>query len=561
MTPGEENASKPVAAIPTGDRVRLAAQGRWLESFPVSRRFKVLAAVVIVVLYLGAVHGQWWPTPDSALYLGQGWTLAETGRLEFNGEVAVEVSPGFPAILALLRWMFGRTFWAPNFFAAFCGLGTLWLTYRCIAILSDERLGLMVTIATASSFLFFFNAHRILTDMPFALCFWGVLYAVLRFQQGRWPWGVAIGVFSLSAIVIRVPGVIAMACLAVGVALDRSRHTRKGRRLAAAATILVTQVLAAGAMEILARSFSGRTPPYLDITLKAGKDLARLPLRLGPGLIKFLETISELLDSQQIHFPIGVLCVGLLAVGSVFAWRGGRRMAPFTIWAYLAVLVLLIGATAVKTRFFVPLQGLYFLVLFEGLLVLVRWVERRRGRDRPRVFLYTVYILTAFVILTNAPKLLRLAVYYNYLSYTPRFYEKIDHGNFREFPRLARLILTETHPGEPVGVTSDIRYFHFLSGRKIEPIFTGSAKNHAKQVDQFIRNRPDVRLFLVQQERKSERLEELNRHLEGLTKQGVLERIYAGRDFHAYRRPEGGTTRTAASVPTSPTDSAEASQL
>ncbi len=444
MTAGEETAFKAVPPAPAKDYERLAARGQWLAPFPVSRRLKILAAVVIAVLYLGAVNGQWWPTPDSALYLGQGWTLAETGHLEFNGEVSVEGSPGFPVLLAVLRGLFGRTFWAPNLFVVLCGLGTLWLIYRCTAILSDERLGLMVTIATALSFVFFYNVHRVLTDTPFALCFWGVLYAVLRFQQGRWPWGVAVGGLSLLAIAIRVPGALELACLAVGVTLDRSRHTRKGRRLAAAATILGTQVLAAAAMMVLATRISSQTPPYLDITLRVWKGLAKLPLRLWPGMVKFLETISELVDSQQVHFPIGVLCVMLLVIGSVFAWRAGRRIVLTTIWAYLAVLVFSVGAPAIKTRYFVPIQGLYFLVLFEGLLVLVRWIEHRRGLDRPKVSCYTVHILTALIILSNGPKLLHLAVYYNYLSYTPHFYEKIDHGDFQEFPRLAQLILTET---------------------------------------------------------------------------------------------------------------------
>ncbi len=110
-----------------------------------------------------------------------------------------------------------------------------------------------------------------------------------------------------------------------------------------------------------------------------------------------------------------------------------------------------------------------------------------------------------------------------------------------------------------MGATTDVRYFHFLTGRKIELMVRGPAKIGVTQADQFIRSRPDVRLFLVRQEGRPEYLNELNHLLEDLTKQGALERIYVGRDFHAYRRPAVKATRAAASVPASvPIGSAEA---
>ena len=61
-------------------------------------------AVVVAAGYLACVHNQWYPTSDSALYVGLGRSLAEGHGYQFNGQPDTYVTPGLPWLyMACLR--------------------------------------------------------------------------------------------------------------------------------------------------------------------------------------------------------------------------------------------------------------------------------------------------------------------------------------------------------------------------------------------------------------------------------------------------------------------------
>ncbi len=67
---------------------------------PPPRWVQWTVAVFLVVLYLGTTPGKWWPTPDSAEYVGLAESLARGDGYRFNGEISTRQTPGLPLLLA-----------------------------------------------------------------------------------------------------------------------------------------------------------------------------------------------------------------------------------------------------------------------------------------------------------------------------------------------------------------------------------------------------------------------------------------------------------------------------
>ena len=136
------------------------------EGARLARRRLWLVAAVIAAIYLAGVPARWWPTPDSAMYLGLGRSLAEGEGYRFNGEPCTVVTPGLPWILAGIRTVFGDGCAAPTVFIVLCALGALVLIYRWVDKLEGRHVALAVVLATALTDGLYHNAHRILTDVP-----------------------------------------------------------------------------------------------------------------------------------------------------------------------------------------------------------------------------------------------------------------------------------------------------------------------------------------------------------------------------------------------------------
>ena len=76
--------------------------------------------------------GEWWPSDDSAVYLGLARSLAEGKGYTFNGQVNTSLSPGLPLALAGIEKVAGEGIWAANLFLALCGLATAGLVYLAL---------------------------------------------------------------------------------------------------------------------------------------------------------------------------------------------------------------------------------------------------------------------------------------------------------------------------------------------------------------------------------------------------------------------------------------------
>jgi len=518
---------------------RIGPPASWLAEFPPRRWHLALAAGLVVAVHLGGVSAQWWPTPDSALYLGLGDSLAAGKGYQFNGEVCNRVTPGLPMILAAVRRVFGPGYWAGNFLMGLCGVGLLWLAYRLIGRLSDRRTALAAVLCTAFSYTFYFGCHRILTDAPFSLLFWGVLCTALLAGRRSLRWLPAVVALVAAAIAVRMPGALLLVPLAVGMAFDRLEGVPRKRWLVLAGAVLAATAATMVLFHLLGSNAAPHAPIYEQSLRRVGAySLLRKASRLGGGLLMLPSVLAEMFTSQDGLRAVGWVALAWSAIGGVVLWRRGQRMPAIAIPLYVAGLAIVGNPDSVRSRYLLPVQPLVAYMMIEGLLWTVRAVCRlRRKIPAPMLYLKAATVFTAVLVAANAPRLLRNAAWYTYLSYTPRYYHVIRHGVHVERFKLARWLAGACRPDERIGMAGhQVWLLHYLTGRRIVPL-AGGLLWRTPDAERVVRNAEeaaDVRFVVVGKEEGWPEFRRAIRRL--LETSGSLERIYEGGDWRVYRR-------------------------
>lgn len=511
-----------------------------LAASPPRRTSLILAAILVAVVYLGGVTDKWWPTSDSALYVGLGKSLAQGQGYQFNGEPCDMVMPGLPIILAGTRRALGEGFWAPNLFIALCGLGALALIYLAMCRLSHRRMALAVVLCCAFSFSFYVGSHRILTGMPFTLLFWATLYACMRAAGGSPWWALAAIMLAATALAIRAPGALILGPMAVGMFFDRSGtgQRRKVRLLSVA--LLLTVVATMGLFYLLGRGLSHKTPLYAARVGEVGTNsvLARRAGQLGEMGFRILETTAEMFTSQAGLWVLAPALLALIIIGLCVQWKRGLRMPAVTVVLYLFGMCLVGGPSMVRPRYTLPVQPLVIYMALEGLLWALAYVHRLRGKiSSPTAQLKATTVFVAAAIILNAPRLGRNAVIYTYLSHTPRYYEVIRHGNWQGMFRVAKH-LEQSSPADAVVAASEngSKVLHCLSGRRVValPDRVRATAADAQRVVEFIRSAPEVTFVAI--DTQSNQPEYRQSLQEALAAWLDMKDSYVGNRWRVYRR-------------------------
>ena len=429
----------------------------------------LLAWVVVALIYLTGVTGQWWPSPDSALYLGLGRSLAEGHGYQFNGEVCNFIPPVLPGILAGLRWAFGESFWWPNLFVALCGLAAFGMIFAALARMGDPRTALIVALATALSYVFYFNAHMVLTDVPFAALFWASAYCAARLRHGSRWWALSMVLLAILSVSVRAPGLILVIVLGIGLVLDGLASAGRRRRLWAGAGILSGMGGVGAGLLVLGR-LAGRTTPLYARVVAAH---VRIGLgghlrQLAEGLQRMPSVLAEFLTSQSGAVPLGILVGGLMVWGLIVLIRRRQWLIPTMVVLYPIALVLAVGSRSIRPRYLLAIQPVLLLAILEGLWALVRLCGRRRGLGvSPTRHFRTMLIAGGLIVLANGPRVFRNAFYHRWLSGTERYYRTVRDGQFEELFQVTGLLRSSGLRAGPAGVEADkVSILHYLSRRR-----------------------------------------------------------------------------------------------
>ena len=426
----------------------------------------------IVIVYLVSVTNRWWPSDDSAMYLSLARSLYEGQGYQFNGELNLTVTPGLPIVLAGIRAAFGEQFWAYNLLISLCGLMALFMIYRVLSLLDKRDVALPVMAATAFCYAFHLHARLILTDMPFTMLFWTMLYTGLRYQRGSRWWLCLVGLLTVACIFVRAPGLLLVGPAALGLGLDCTSKARWTKRLSLAGVIILAAVVTAGAFYIYVRLVAQQEPYYVKLLMDyLSHDPSRHLKGLIQGLLRMPTALAEALFSQRglVFREMGFAAMLLAIVGAINLWRRGRRLITVLVIAYPLVLIVFGGGAAgARERYIMPIHPLLVYAVIEGLCWCLGKIQRQlRTAEHTEIFRGPAKILVAILIVCNGPRLARDAFYYSYLSHTPRFYEVIRSGKYAELFEVAER-LQRSVPEGPVGLVGDkLSVLHLLTHRRI----------------------------------------------------------------------------------------------
>jgi len=185
----------------------------------------------------------------------------------------------------------------------------------------------------------------------------------------------------------------------------------------------------------------------------------------------------------------------------------------------------------------VPIQPLLAYMAIEGLRWTVRAVCRaRKKKATARMLTGAACIFTAFMVAFNIPRVLRHAVWYNYLSHTPLYYEFMKVGRHAEQFRVADMLGRLVPPGESFICTGkDVRVLHYLTRRRAVGITLRTQDTRdAECVLAFIESVPVNKLIAL--DIKDGWGEYQMVFLPALGESPRLEPLYRGQRWHLYRR-------------------------
>ncbi len=448
----------------------------------------------IAALYLSGVVNAWWPTPDSALYRCLGRNFIAGRGYVFNGQGHTTVTPGLPVLLGLTERLAGPdAIWAQNLLMCLAGLAGLAIAFAALRRMVQPRLAFAAVVATGLCGVYYLHSHLILTDAPFALLFWGVVYCGRRMQAGSWAWAAAIAALSAAAIAVRLPGLTILGPLAVAFAVEKF-PVPVAKRLAVGGVILVAIVAVAGAFYLIIRSIYHQPSLYLTYHLAEDRGLLFRLGQLAPLATRLPHTAGELFTDRQGAWValLGCPLLALIVVGLARLWRRGLRTPAVTI--VLSVVTMAIGAVTIadKARYYMPLLPLIALGLLEGVVAAVEWIRRCRNlATSSQTRTWAMLITLAVVAAVNGPDLARSAFYYSYQAHRGKYLDVIAGGAYADLYATAEYLRDNVRPGEKVLVRPDrLRMLHLLSGKLLDPMYDFGVNNpwNASQADTAYRD-------------------------------------------------------------------------
>jgi 4-amino-4-deoxy-L-arabinose transferase-like glycosyltransferase len=348
-------------------------------------------AVVVAAGFCLCINHSWRASPDAALYLALGESLAKGDGYVFDRELHTFVPPGFPVIAAAAVRAFGESFFVYRCLTGLLGLLTAVVAYALLMRLCGRDAALLVGGAFAVNHVLLDNSTLTLADVPFALFSMIALNCLASagasvndmgdsaarggrfFDPVFWFWTVAAGLAAGLLPLIRINGLGSAAAGAFFLYCS-SRGRVPAHRALQLVVFLGLAFLPAAIWQLwkasLPQSFSEGT--YFGMI--AGRKLSyQLGLMLTAAIEYVPETSYALTGVVLKTGVLELIPVLITLLGASVAWRlGDRLLVPLA--AIQAGGLLLSPAGSRYLIFLLP--GLYLFFAL-GLIRAVEWAVAR----------------------------------------------------------------------------------------------------------------------------------------------------------------------------------------
>ena len=421
-----------------------------------------LGAVAVISLagFLLIVNSSWIATPDSALYVALGESLARGDGYVFNGEPHTHVPPGYPMIVSRAARVLGANFLSYRIVMAFLGALTAVFGFLLIWRLAGRDAALLLGGACALNHVLLHNSTLTISDVPFAL-FCLIALHVLLFageRKDRILWAVLAG-FTIGLLpLIRING-LGFAPAAAVFLLFSWKDMRLRARLFWVAVFLLWALAPFGLWQLWKSSLPHSDAEGSYLNLVTGRTLQGQVWMIVTTLWGYVQETSYVITGLVLR--TGVLewiAPGVAVAGAVRACReGDRLLVPLAVIEYCGLLLSPAGSRYLI--FLVPALYLFFAL---GILEVGGRLSRRVAACKnPGRLLVWCFVLVSVVNVGHNMKTI-----YQCRTALEAYGAQSERG--LPFFVAARWLKTNA-PGVPI-LTARPRIIHYLSGCPTIPL-------------------------------------------------------------------------------------------
>jgi hypothetical protein len=330
--------------------------------------------VVVLGLLYGLYPFHWWRfTPDSALYVGLGESLAAGRGYVFNGATNVHAFPVFPLLLAPFLHLFGRDFAALNLLVRIFVVGSVPLVFLVLARRSHPRTALPLLAATAGvlSPAYFEWGTFLLTEPLFFLLSFALLLLLDTQSESRGGSRARIVGIAVLTVLTYATRPIAIAAPAAWWVLSawgrwRRRSPDRARELIRSSIVMALMALCALTTWLIQRVV-GEYGYATEFAEHAGAwrvdDVGEWFRRAG------VETAYIFFTTRAASPWLGLAPAVFVVIG----WAGAARRGVRLLDIYLLFYLLVLAATPYfQDRYLAPVVPLLFYYSFSGVESLCR---------------------------------------------------------------------------------------------------------------------------------------------------------------------------------------------
>ena len=362
-----------------------------------SSRKELVLAFVVVICFLTIINGSWKASPDSALYLELGESMAKGIGYKFNGEWHTYVPPGYPFLVSIAAKLFGPSFLVYRVMMSLVGIVTGCLGYILVLRLLGPDLALIIGGLFAVSNTLLVNSTFTTSDTLFTCM--ALLALIWASKQGRDFQ--SLGSMMFGALLTGIPALIRIngwgLPVSSGLFLFSSWTSLtfvKRTGIVIVFVIVAFLVPSLWCLHKMGYPVSYNEGAYLDAV--AGRGIGTQCAVILGALWDYIPETATALAGVTIRTGfLEILIVALTLVGFVSSWRRGERLFTYLTAVQYGGLVL----NSAGSRYLLLLIPGLLLFLFQGIVVILRLLSSRMGEKRADVVGLRRVLVTVFCLL------------------------------------------------------------------------------------------------------------------------------------------------------------------
>ena len=335
------------------------------------RKWLWLTALAIAIFYALLWSPWWYPLSDSALYLNMARALMQGKGWESLRQMHRDVRPLTPLLLFCIMKL-GGGIGAMHAVMIGLMLAAHSLTFLTIRRWFDERLALLATLATATSWWVYANAFTIMTEPLFLVMFWAAMLALSHLPQAKltkqWLLVIVAVLLMAGAFENRVAAVLLIPGMLFGLWMSNREVCWNIRAGWVSIFIMVFAVLIWDYRRPIpgaAIAVKNEESYHLNLFVGIKNPIVDLPVSAGRWVIEGLAAAGavpfEISSLRGIGSVAAVLIFAIACLGWWKMWRGRHWYAIGM--AFYFMLIFVQWGARIKPRYMTPIAPILFIQL------------------------------------------------------------------------------------------------------------------------------------------------------------------------------------------------------